>query len=767
LTIAKVSLKHLHRKLRNTEFESNEFDPISAFESQAVPQQGIVIPKDRFTEPKKNYKHEIKQVSLKNSKLGRALETLNSYQLQAVFSEDTQVLLSAMVGSGKTTVLTHKILYLHFIKAIPLSKMVVLTFTNKAAREIRERILSFYEDSETIQSEKLRYFGTFHSVARQLIKEHPQLSKLGFTPSFSIMDKDAQDDFLQRLILSHDLDVKYKNKLDQRLKAYRNEKQILYGNMKTEDELPRLLDISRKEKQANNLMDFDDLISIVNWLLKREGSLEPKWVIVDEFQDCNTEQVQLLNYLSVKESSFFAVGDPNQSIYAWRGSTDQIFESYIADKSCCMMRLPLNYRTSGQLLSAAAYLLNEEQNDLQATRSAGSKLRLVNHFDDHQEAFYYCQQLKELHKKGTAWEQMAILFRTRQQIAIFESIFQKEGIPFEVISKNSLKDHPVLFWLKKVLLAGLQANDFDSILSVFTSSDFGCLKNGKALLNAFNKFNADKTFNTKIEAFTAFLHYKYPKEKAHIKLADSLLTFQEQLNQGEDLDIYTVLNFNQLLKPTSVHYTDNAYLVKQALQEIDHYIQQQSFGNKVEAYQAAMSQVSLEGHFQINTGLKETKNGVRLLTIHAAKGLEFDHVYLSGANSGLIPLNRKKAGPKHLQEEKRLLFVALTRAKNHMEISWHSQSTAWNAEEGPSYFLNAIPSSLIERIEASKPDKNIEKQKDKRIDINNPWTKGMKISHSKYGEGLVISSTQKEIVCEFGKFGEKSFAPQWAPLKAI
>ncbi|MGZ2371398.1 ATP-dependent helicase [Ancylomarina sp. YFZ004] len=762
-----MSLKHLHRKLRNTEFEGNEFDPISAFEAQAVPHQSIVIPKDRFTEPSENYTYEIKQVSERNLKLGQALETLNTYQLQAVFSEDSKVLLSAMVGSGKTTVLTHKILYLHFIKAIPLSKMIVLTFTNKAAREIRERILSFYEDSEAIQSEELRYFGTFHSVARQLIKEHPQLSKLGFSPTFSIMDKEAQEEFLHRLILTHELDVKYQNKLDQRLKLYRNEKQILYANMKNEDDLPQLLDISRKEKQANNLMDFDDLISIANWLLKQECPLEAKWVIVDEFQDCNSEQVQLLNYLSVKGSSFFAVGDPNQSIYAWRGSTDQIFESYIADTSCCMMRLPLNYRSSGQLLSAAACLLNQEQEDLQATRTAGNKLRLVNHFDDNQEAFYYARQFKALHSSGTAWEQIAILFRTRQQINIFESIFQKEGIPFQVVIKSNLKDYPALFWLKKLLLAGLQPNDLDSILSVFTSSDFGCLKNGKVLLNAFSKFNNEKTFNSKIEAFTAFLQVKYPKEETHIKLGNALLAFQDELlNTTTNFDLYSYFNLDEQLKPTSVHYNENANQVKQAIKELELYIQHQSFGNRVEAYQAAMGQVSLEGHFQINTGIKKSQNGVHLLTIHAAKGLEFDHVFLSGANTGLIPLNRQKGGPKHLQEEKRLLFVALTRAKNNMEISWHSQSTAWNAEEGPSYFLNAIPSVLIERIESTKPE-IINKPVDPQEAKDSPWKKDMKVSHPKYGKGIVVSSTDKEITCDFGKFGEKSFAPQWAALKIL
>ncbi len=461
-----MSLKHLHRKIRNTDLQSEEFDPISAFESFEIPITSNIIPPDRYTEPKEDYSAIVTKVK-KKPQLASALKKLNLYQQQAVFSEDQKQLLSAIVGSGKTTVLTHKVLYLHFIKGIPLSQMAVLTFTNKAAREIKERILSFYENSTPPNGDELRYFGTFHSVARQLIKEHPNLQELGFTPTFSIMDQ-RQKRTLQRLIVSHELDVKYRNKLDKRLKLYRNEKQIIYGNMKNQDDLVQLLKVSRKEKQANNLMDFDDLISVINWLLKLKQTFIPKWIIVDEFQDCNKEQIELIQNLSDDRSHFFAVGDPNQSIYAWRGSTNVIFQNYIEDQSCTIMRLPLNYRTSGQLLNAASCLLQQENVTLQATRDQGKKLLIRNHFDDHQEAYYYVQKFKELHQNGTPWTEIAILFRTRQQIAIFESIFQMEGIPCEVVSKTKLREQAALFWLQNILLSGLHPNDIDSILHVFT-----------------------------------------------------------------------------------------------------------------------------------------------------------------------------------------------------------------------------------------------------------------------------------------------------------
>ena len=765
-----MSLKGLHRKFKNTEFEGTEFDPIAAFESEGIPENTYHIPMDRYSEPSGDYNRHFNEIESIHKGLASALKKLNEYQLQAVFSDDKKVLLSAMVGSGKTTVLTHKILYLHFIKGVPLSQMAVLTFTNKAAREIKERILSFYEKSTPPDTNELRYFGTFHSIARQLLKEHPNLGKLGFTSTFSIMDQEAKEDFLQRLIVSHELDVKYRNKLDKRLKLYRNEKQILYGNMKNPDDLDQLLKLSREEKQANNLMDFDDLISVANWLLNQQKTFLPNWIIVDEFQDCNEEQLELIRCLKGIQTHFFAVGDPNQSIYAWRGSTSKIFEKFIEDESCKFMRLPLNYRTSGQLLNAASYLLQEDENALQATRSEGKKLIIRNHFDDHQEAFYYVQKFKELHKLGTQWEEIAILFRTRQQIAIFESIFQIEGIPCEVVSKSKLKEKTALFWLQKLLLAGLHPNDLDSILQVFTSNEFGCLKAGKRLLSAFNSFIEGKEFESKLEAFSDFLSVKHKKHNQHIELSKKLLGLTNYLySKKENQDLYNYLSLDIFLKPTSINYQESVSDIKKALEELNLYALKNYYGDWLEIYQAAMSQVNLEGHFQINNGIQKVNKGVRLLSIHAAKGLEFDYVFLSGANSGIIPLERKKAGHDHLKEEKRLLFVALTRARNHMEISWHTQSNAWNAQGGPSYFLNSIPSSLIEKIDSSTNVQTPEPKEDVKDEskTNLKWQIGTKVKHPKYGTGLILSVNAQIVICDFDKFGEKSFALAWAPLVKV
>ena len=434
------------------------------------------------------------------------------------------------------------------------------------------------------------------------------------------------------------------------------------------------------------------------------------------------------------------------------------------------MKLPVNYRTSQQLLKAAEFLLAGQESQLKATREQGQKLRLVNHFDDNQEAFYLAQTLKQLHMEGTPWDQMAILFRTKGQIPIMETIFEKQQIPTRVVRKNSLRDTPVLLWLHKLLSAAVHPNNLDCILHTFCCTQWGCLKQGKPLLKSFAKFSDSKSFSSQLEAFVGFMTSKYHKHSDYIQLGNSMLSLSKRLmscSEERPPQFHQWLQLDLFLKPTSASYKKNSELVEEALEEITSFAMNNHFGTPIQMIQAALSQITLEGHFHINGGITPTSSGVPLLTIHAAKGLEFEHVFLSGANSGLIPLASQNRGADHLQEEKRLLFVALTRAKSHMEISWHTQPNGWRAQPSPSYFLNAIPDTLIDRIHNSSPSKEDDTSTMEISELSTTWKKGQRVKHIKYGKGVVLMATTQEIVCEFGKFGKKSFAPSWAPITLV
>ena len=379
-----MSYKRLNARLKgtsNNEWGALENAFMAEFESSTTNNLHPEV-----NQPTHNYSKEIDQIRQGDAKLGKTFQRLNKHQRHAVFHPSQNTLLAAMVGSGKTTVLIAKIFYLHFIQKVPFEEMVVLTFTNKAAREIKERIATFLGDIDPELSKQLRYFGTFHSVARQLLEEHPQLNSLGFKKGFLILDEQEKQAFLERIILQKNLEIKYQNQLIKRIKNFNETGSVLMGNMKSEDDLSRLIEIVEKEKQAINSMDFDDLLQHCNNLLKQSQALLPTWIIVDEFQDCNEIQLALIEHLKAERSNLFVVGDQNQSIYGWRGSKEHIFNEVMSRWNATWMELPQNYRSTESILAAAETLLLQQNSSLIATRTGGAPIQLVRHFDDQQEA---------------------------------------------------------------------------------------------------------------------------------------------------------------------------------------------------------------------------------------------------------------------------------------------------------------------------------------------------------------------------------------------
>lgn len=738
---------------KNTEWENDEFDPFADFEKEFAPENPHHIPDDRLVKPLDDYSDILDKVRDKSPQLADSLSKLNNYQLHAVVSDDPKVLLSAMVGSGKTTVLTHKVLYLHYYLGVPFAEMAVLTFTNKAASEIRDRIYQFNQHT-SFHASDFRFFGTFHSIARQLLKEHPLLSTLGYTSSFTIMDDVSKSQFHQKVITKHKLDIKYAKKLDKRLDQYYSDGSVLFGNMKKEDDFKSLIELIHSEKVDANLMDFDDLISLAIELLSKKSTFQPKYIVLDEFQDCNTQQVDFLKCLNADVNGIFAVGDPNQSIYAWRGGNASIISDIIADEEYTIMQLPLNYRTSENILNAAAYLLPDANLEMKATRAEGNKIRIVNHFDDQQEVYYYVEKFNELRKDGVDWKEIAILVRTRQQLDIFEQVFSQEGIPFEIEIKRSLQDLPVLYWLHKVMMACVYPDDVDYIMEAFCDKEFGGLKRGKRMMNAFDKFRMSNEYGSALMAFSEFLKVKYDDLNDYIELSENMIGFINYVESNiESYNLYEYFEFDRYLNPTSIHFKKNKHEVENALNQLNVFAFNNYYGSPMQVYKAALGIVNMEGDFFIN-GTKNTSHsaGVNLMTMHAAKGLEFDYVFLSGANSGIIPLERRGESYDQIKEEKRLLYVALTRARNYMEISWHTECKRWNAIKGPSYFLDVIPKDLLEQSDIAESQEII-------------WAEGDVVSHPKYGDGYIVECTLTEVCCEFEAYGIKQFMPEMSGLK--
>lgn len=743
-----MSYRRLNARLRGGKEDASGIE--NAFEAEGR----IVNPsfKPIVHQPHTDYAQEIQEIYSSNPKLGLTFERLNNHQRHAVFQSAPNTILAAMVGSGKTTVLIAKIFYLHFIQLVPFEQMVVLTFTNKAAREIKQRISSFLGNYSDDLNKHLRYFGTFHSVARQLIDEHELLPSIGYKQGFTILDEQDKQEFLERIISQNDLDVKYQNKLSKRWDNYKKSGTTLMGSMKLEDDLIKLIQMAETEKRRSNRMDFDDLLSIGNQLLKAQNANPPKWIIVDEFQDCNAIQLDLIENLKGKETNVFVVGDPNQSIYGWRGSDEHIFKQVQSRWNALWMELPQNYRSTASILSAAGNLLLEQNSSLIATRTAGTPISLIRHFSDQQEAFYLKEQLHELMNSNVALETVAVLFRTHEQIKLVENVLAQDNIPFQLGKRLELYDSPSQAFILRVFKLCCNPNDVDSCLAILCDSTFGIMKRSKKLLLSLRSDEKD------ISAVSTIIK---ELEKSKKKVGEHILLFKQierfsheflELRNANSEQLIDYLQLRNILKPTSIHHKEYLIGIDEAWREVSRYMNEKGWGNRNEIFHVAIDQVVLEGTFHINGGTKGQGRGVHLLTIHAAKGLEFDRVYIAGANTGIIPLSQHR-GSQNLKEEKRLLFVAITRGKDAVEIGWHAQPTFRNALPEPSYFLNAIPEALLERKAYSSPEK-----KNTETDNAGEWIVGTKVSHKKYGIGEIVEITDSDYICTFEKVGRKEFS---------
>lgn len=358
----------------------------------------------------------------------KEFEKLNSYQKEAVTSNERFLLLNSAVGSGKTTVLTHRILYLHLMKKIPLENMVVLTFTNKAAKEIKDRVSCFGEELK----DKMKYFGTFHSVARTILSESPRLRGIGYKEGFSVIDNEEAAKIMIKIFEREKLKIKYKAKLLKRVDEFKKGKP-LYGVMKKDDDIKKLYEIYSEEKIWENLMDFDDLIE--KCIEVMDMPLNPRWIIIDEFQDSDFKQLEMIRKMCGEDTGIFAIGDPNQIIYSWRTGSLNIFDEFRKIFRPEEITLPINYRSSGVIIEAAKSILKNQ--NLEGSKAEGNPIVVKRNYDSFNEALYFARKVKALHGEGIAYRDIGVLFRRQAQGDVLKEVFDKEDIPYIDVVKKS------------------------------------------------------------------------------------------------------------------------------------------------------------------------------------------------------------------------------------------------------------------------------------------------------------------------------------------
>ena len=716
---------------------------------------------------------------------------LNSYQMDAVTDESPACIVNANVGSGKTTVLIAKILYLHYEKQIPLEKMVVLTFTNKAAGEIIERLRN---KEPGLTEEQVQFFGTFHSVAMRMLKNELEAAeesapneKEEWTTDFEIIDPDEEQELALHLIAEHGLKVKYKNRLKKRLEQeYPN-----YKKGKTvsryKDDLFLLYPLLEREKKRQNKMSFSDLLEEGTKNLKMRKTSLPAWIIVDEVQDSDMTQLEFLEALKGTETKIFVVGDPNQVIYSFRGTTQNMFFLLKNRFQAKELSLPVNYRSNASILEAANRFL-QFGGKIQGSNESGEKIRVRNHYDPFQEAMYLADRIQKLHVEGKRYQDIAIFYRLQRQAEVLEKMFGEQGIPYEVSVKKSWKDIPVLNWLMKVLRFAVNPEDVQAGIQILTDKHYG---DSVAKKKAEDIIKNQKTEKSELYRKIILLGASYVQQE------------KEETQDGPDgEELYDVLGLKEALHPTSADYQNDSEQVIDFLNQICSYSKEKklSVTDGIREFLNGALLGSIE-----NPGKEresEASNGtVKLMTLHASKGLEFDTVFIIGMNPGLLPIRCSNFDQE--EEERRLFFVGITRAKNRLELSYYTNPGEPGVLGTYSNYLKMIPEDLLEmedvrseeekrtnlkalarqaraeirkNEEDSKACNGIEKTEKKETTESEQSdsersesgiNKEQKAKHPKYGTGIVTSEDDMMIEVDFPNYGKKQFIKAFQEVELI
>lgn len=721
----------------------------------------------------------------------REWERLNPYQREAVTDENKACLVSANVGSGKTTVLTAKILYLHEVKHVSYRDMVVLTFTNKAASEIRERLV---RADPSVTPEETENFGTFHGVALGLLKKRLPVETLGYTKDFMVMEPDEELELAHTLIAEKKLKIKYKNRLRKRLaEAERVSAAGDAGVAGSQDDLEILAGLLTEEKLRRNKMTFSDLMKNACLLMaKEEGeeerSADIQWVIVDEVQDCDGKQLEFIDCFMAEGAKLFAVGDPNQVIYSWRGSAFHLFYTLKTRYQAAELSLPVNYRSCIEILEAAR-CFQQNGGALEGIRGSGEKIVVKNHYDSFQEACYLTDRIRELQKQGIPFDEIAIFYRLQSQSKVLEDVFSKNGIPYEVAVKTGIHEIPVLEWLLRLLRFLADPADRAAAVFVLSSREYGV------------GISAKKAEKLAEEGCAGVCGRKEASESGSEKAAvpglfEKMVSFARNGAEIKDTNaFYEYFDLDCSLKPNAASYGDDKANVRHFLDRMFAFMNAKDLklpeGLREFLNSAALYGTSRELLPEAD-GAGEAR--VKMMTLHASKGLEFSHVFIIGVNYGLIPLRTK--GIDGEDEERRLFFVGITRARNYLELSWYTNPDIFGVMAGESRYIRMIPSELVQGQEPERQtgtanlqelrrqvqmakengekleEKDVEKADGmKEMEEKTPNIESVSaeilVRHETYGCGKVVEEDDTMITVEFEGYGRKEFIKAFSCLEIL
>lgn len=694
------------------------------------------------------------------------LDYLNNKQKEAVLASDGPLLILAGAGSGKTSVLTTKVAYLIKEKGVDPKNIVAITFTNKAAKEMKERIIKLVGSiGYNIQ------ISTFHSFGLRIIKENYQ--KLGFDKNFTIIDSDDSLTVIKKILKEKNIDSNRYNP-----KFIKNQISSCKNEMVTPEKYERLVndditDVTYKVYKAyqetllrNNSLDFDDLLIMPIILFnKYKEVLESyqeqfKYIFIDEYQDTNEAQYLLSKMISAKYKNICVVGDDSQSIYSWRGANFKNILNFEKDyNNANVILLEQNYRSTKTILNAANSLIkhniNKKDKNLWTDNEEGEKIKYIKANDEKDEASTVTKEIKKLIGEGISLDDIAVLYRTNAQSRTIEEAFLNSSIPYKIVgafafySRKEIKD--LLAYLKLIY----NTKDDVSLLRVINYPKRGI----------GNKTIENLSMDAVLNDTSIFDSIKQGKEQSFKELILSMKKESEKLSLTEIIDM--VLEKSGIKADLESEHTLEADIRLENLNEFKSITKTFEEESGIASLEEFLNEVSLVS--DVNEQKNDNTPKVTLMTMHAVKGLEFSYVFVIGMEENIFPHVNSFEEVEGIEEERRLCYVAITRAKKKLYILNAIRRMLYGktSVNMPSRFLNEIDKEYIEmpEIKSSFIAQKIDKQS--MFNDDNDLKAGDNVIHEKYGPGVVVAVDRSIATIAFKKDGIKKLMKNHKSIKKV
>ena len=747
------------------------------------------------------------------------LNDLNERQQKAATHTDGPLLIVAGAGSGKTRVLTYRIAYLiEQGKAHP-GEILALTFTNKAAREMKDRIQKLIGD----EAKKL-WMGTFHSVFSKILRFEAE--KIGFTSNYSIYDTDDSQNAIKQILRENNYDPKeiQPRILHRRISDAKNQL-ILPGQYKErfvhstlDDITARIYGMYVERLKQNNAMDFDDLlIKPIELFNKYEDVLEKyqdryKYILIDEYQDTNHAQYKVTNMLASKYKNLCVVGDDAQSIYSFRGADITNILNFKEDyENAVEIPLEQNYRSTKAILKAADSIIKQNTGQLEKTlwtdNDTGETITVLDNYDERDEANRVANYINELKmRKGYQFNEFAILYRTNYQSRVFEETLRRKGITYQLVGGLSFYQRKEIKDVLAYLTLLSNPDDDTNLIRIINEPSRGI--GNKSLHDLTSRARSTGQSLWKILKNVEAADLYKPAENSVKEFVDMIQELKADLKNNVTLTEVTkkLLKQSGYMKalveensPKSMTRRENIIELQNAIS----YFEKNTKNPKLSSFLQEISLITDTDKYD------EDKPAVTLMTVHAAKGLEFPVVFVVGLEEELFPVGSRNYEDVNIEEERRLFYVAITRAEDQLFFS-HCRSRYKYGEEKPmmrSRFLDEVSSDVVRTETGSTINQNksrfsngsSDSEYDGNTKIEYDWKKplynknnrnadkgttihydnpdedpfqvGAKVEHSVFGPGKIINRTghgeKTKVVVFFKDRGRKTLMLRVAKLNVI